>query len=215
MRNIHIMKAKVYSADGAQVREIDLPEEVFERECSKELLSKVVLSYQANRRQGTAKTKTRAEVSGGTSKPWRQKGTGRARAGANTSPVWVRGGKAFGAKVRDYTTPIPRKMKLRALASSLTYRAREERVLVIDTLACEAPKTKPVEALLKALAIYGERTLLITDGDTNLYLSARNIRNARVKPVAEINAHDVIDATNIVFVKEELIDTMKEKVVRS
>ncbi len=209
------MKAKVYSTDGTQIKEKQLPDEMFERECSLMLIAQVVEGYRSNIRQGTSKTKTRAEVSGGTSKPWRQKGTGRARAGSNTSPIWVRGGKAFGAKARDYSTKIPRKMRNKALAALLSDRAKEEKVLIVDTLTCESPRTSVVDNMLKALNISGQKTLLVTNGDANVYLSARNIKNVHSRPVKELTAYDVISSDNVVFCSEELIDTLKEKVVRS
>jgi large subunit ribosomal protein L4 len=208
------MKAKLYRQDGSGAGEVELPDSVFAAEVNGPLLHQVIKSYQANQRQGTAKTKGRGEVSGGGRKPWRQKGTGRARAGSNTSPVWARGGKAFGPSPRDYYTVIPRKLKKLALVSALSSRAGDGLVLVVDSIVCDAPKTRVIAAMLEAMNIGGKKNLLILGdaGVNNVYLSSRNIRGLEVRPVAGINALDVISAENIVFGGEGLI-TIVEKAV--
>ncbi len=207
------MKAKIYTKEGAQKGEIELADAVFNVEPKQQLLHQVVTSYLANQRQGTAKAKGRSEVSGGGKKPWRQKGTGHARAGSNTSPVWVRGGKAFGPVPRDYTQAIPKKMRHLALRSALSERARGERVKVLEALGIEAPKTKVIAELMKKLEVTGKRTLLvIDDGQRNTYLSARNIRDLSVKPVSQINAYDVVSCDNLVFGSEELLKKVEEAV---
>ena len=208
------MKAKLYQQNGTVKGDVDLPDSVFAAEVNEPLLHQVVKSYLANRRQGTAKTKTRGEVSGGGRKPWRQKGTGRARAGSNTSPVWARGGKAFGPVPRDYYTVIPGKLKKLALVSALSSRAKDERILVIDALDFAEPKTKAVAQMLEALDLAGKKNLLIIDidGVKNIYLSGRNIRDLDIRPVNEINALDVISSENIIFGGEALIGKVKEAV---
>jgi len=208
------MKAKLYRQDGSGAGEIDLPDSVFAAEVNEPLLHQVVKSYQANQRQGTAKTKGRGEVSGGGKKPWRQKGTGRARAGSNTSPVWARGGKAFGPSPRDYYTVIPRRLKRLALVSALSSRAGDGLVSVVDSIVCDAPKTKVIAKMLEAMNIVGKKNLLIlgSAGVNNVYLSSRNIRGLEIRPVAEINALDVLSAENIVFGGQGLI-TIVEKAV--
>jgi len=210
------MKAKLYQQDGTVKGEVDLPDTVFAAEVNEHLLHQVIKSYQANLRQGTAKTKGRSEVSGGGKKPWRQKGTGRARAGSNTSPLWKRGGKAFGPSPRDYYTVIPRKLKRLALVSALSSRASDERVLVVDSLTCGDPKTKVIAAMLEAMNLYGKKNLLILDneGVKNIYLSGRNIRDLDIRPVAEINALDIISADNIIFGGEGLITKVSEAVAK-
>jgi len=208
------MKAKLYQQNGTVKGDVDLPDSVFAAEVNEPLLHQVVKSYLANRRQGTAKTKTRGEVSGGGRKPWRQKGTGRARAGSNTSPVWARGGKAFGPVPRDYYTVIPGKLKKLALVSALSSRAKDERILVIDALDFAEPKTKAVAQMLEAMDLAGKKNLLIIDidGVKNIYLSGRNIRDLDIRPVNEINALDVISSENIIFGGEALIGKVKEAV---
>jgi len=210
------MKAKLYQQSGAAVGEVDLPDSVFAAEVNESLLHQVVKSYQANLRQGTAKTKGRGEVSGGGKKPWRQKGTGRARAGSNTSPVWARGGKAFGPSPRDYYTVIPRKLKKLALVSALSSRAADGLISVVDSITCGEPKTKVIAKMLEAMNFAGKKNLLILDNDgvNNVYLSSRNIRDLDIRPVAEINALDIISSENIIFGGEGLITKVSEAVAK-
>jgi large subunit ribosomal protein L4 len=211
---IRVMKAKMYHQDGSHARDITLPDSVFAAEVNEPLLHQVVKSYQANLRQGTAKAKSRGEVSGGGKKPWKQKGTGRARAGSNTSPIWKRGGKAFGPSPRDYYTVIPRKLKKLALVSALSSRAADGLISVIESIACEEPKTKVIAGMLEAMNLAGKKNLLILDneGVNNVYLSSRNIRGLDIRPVAEINALDIISSDNIIFGGEGLITKVEEAV---
>lgn len=208
------MKAKLYQQDGTVKGEVELPQSIFDAEVNQPVLHQVIKLLLANQRQGTSKTKTRSEVSGGGRKPWRQKGTGRARAGSNTSPIWVRGGKAHGPQPRDYYTNIPKKIRKLALTSALSSRARSENILVIDNLTYDKPQTKAVASLLKALSVSGKRNLLVVDNDgKNIYLSARNIRDVQIRPVNEINAYDILASENIIFADENLIGKVKEAVV--
>jgi len=207
------MKAKIYQQDGTVKGEMELPESAFGAEVNEHLLHQVITSYQANSRQGTAKTKGRSEVSGGGKKPWRQKGTGHARAGSNTSPVWKRGGKAFGPEPRDYSTTIPQKMRKRALSSALSARAQEEKVIVVDEVTCDSPNTKTIFAMLHALSVAEKKNLLITNGEgKNIYLSGRNIKNLKVRPISEINAYDVLNSENIIFGNVNLVEKIEEVV---
>jgi len=208
------MKAKLYQQNGTVKGEVNLPESVFAAEVNEPLLHQVIKSYQANQRQGTAKTKTRAEVSGGGKKPWRQKGTGRARAGSNASPIWVRGGKAFGAVPRDHYTVIPGKLKKLALISALSSRAKNDCIVVVDLLNCDEPKTKVIASMLEAMNLAGKKNLLIIDNGSakNVFLSGRNIRDLDVRPVNEINALDIISSDNIIFGGEALIGRVEEAV---
>lgn len=207
------MKAKLYQQDGTVKGEVELPEAVFGVEINEPLLHQVIVQLQANQRQGTSKTKTRAEVSGGGRKPWKQKGTGRARAGSNTSPIWVRGGKAHGPSPRDYYTTIPKKMRKLALLSALSSRAQSENVLVVDSILCEQPKTKIIATLVSALSLNGKRNLLVVDKEcSNIYLSGRNIPDLEIKPISEVNAYDIIANENIIFGDEKLIEKVQEVV---
>ncbi len=208
------MKAKLYQQDGTVKGEVELPQSIFGAEVNEPVLHQVIKLLLANQRQGTSKTKSRSEVSGGGRKPWRQKGTGRARAGSNTSPIWVRGGKAHGPQPRDYYTNIPKKIRKIALTSALSSRAKTENILVIDNLTYDKPQTKDVASLLKALSVAGKRNLLVVDNNgKNIYLSARNIRDMQIRPINEINAYDILASENIIFADENLIGKVKEAVV--
>jgi large subunit ribosomal protein L4 len=207
------MKAKLYQQDGTVKGEVELPETVFGVEINEPLLHQVIVQLQANQRQGTSKTKTRAEVSGGGRKPWRQKGTGRARAGSNTSPIWVRGGKAHGPVPRDYYTTIPKKMRKLALVSALSSRAKSENVLIVESIQCDQPKTKIIASLMSALDLNGKRNLLVVEKEcSNIYLSGRNIPDLEIKPISEVNAYDIIANENIIFGDEKLIEKVQEVV---
>jgi large subunit ribosomal protein L4 len=160
--------------------------------------------YQANKRVGTHETKTRSQVAGSTKKPWRQKGTGRARAGTRKSPLWRGGGTIFGPHVRDYSYDLPRRKRKQALLSALFAKFRDGEVLVVDGLQVEAPSTKFMAGVLKSLKITG-RCLVGTAGiDRNLYLSARNIPGVSVAPVRDFNTLDVINAKKILLTREGL-----------
>jgi large subunit ribosomal protein L4 len=174
------------------------------------------VGYLANQRQGTAKTKGRSEVSGGGKKPWKQKGTGRARAGSNTSPVWARGGKAHGTQPRDYRQGITRKMRRKALLCAYSVRASEEKIGVVSGLSIEQTKTKTVADLLNKIGVFGDgkkycgKTLFVVSGDNrNVYLSSRNLKDVDVKAVGDVNAYDVVRATNIIFADEKLISKIE------
>lgn len=200
------MKAKVYRQDGKVKGEIELPAAVFAAETKGHQLYQVIKGYLANQRQGTSKTKGRSEVSGGGRKPWRQKGTGRARSGSNTSPIWARGGKAHGPDPRDYTTHMTKQMRRQALRGALSSRAKDEKIMVIDAVTCDPPKTKTMAALLKALSLYGSRNLLIVEKNaTGMYRAGRNIINLDIKPLSEITAYDIVSNENIIFDGEKLI----------
>jgi large subunit ribosomal protein L4 len=207
------MKAKVFSQDGKLTGEMELSDGVFGVDVNEHLMYLVVKSLRANKRQGTSKTKSRDEVSGGGKKPWKQKHTGNARAGSNTSPLWVRGGKAHGPVPRDYYTNIPKALRRTALKSALSCRAKEEKVIVVDKISCDAPKTKVIAGMLGALSLADKRNLLIIDGgQKSVYLSGRNVKNLRVRPVSEINALDILTSENIIFGAQELVQKVEEAV---
>ena len=145
------MEAKVYSIDGKSTRTITLPDNLFNAEVSETALYEAVREYLANQRQGTAKTKTRGDVSGGGKKPWKQKGTGRARAGSIRSPLWVGGGTTFGPTPRDYSYRINKRVKRTALKSALTLKAKEEKIMVIEDVNIDTPKTKTFNDLTKKM----------------------------------------------------------------
>lgn len=209
------MKAKVFQQDGTLKGEVDLPDSVFAAEVKEQVLYQVLKGYLANKRQGTSKTKGRSEVSGGGKKPWRQKGTGRARAGSNTSPVWMRGGKAHGPDPRDYTTRLPRRLRIQALTSALSSRAKDDKIMIVDGIVCDPPKTKIMAKLLRDLSLADRKNLLIvgTDRAGVIYRAGRNVRDLAIRPLAEINAYDVLNNETIIFGGADLIEKLEKAVV--
>jgi large subunit ribosomal protein L4 len=169
-----------------------------------------VKAYLANQRQGTAATKIRKYVTGGNQKPWRQKGTGRARQGSTRAPHWVGGGTVFGPTPRDYEQKVPRKVKALARKSALNARAREEALIVVDSLAFDAPKTKQIAALLARLGVAEQKVLLLTDGNkANVYLSARNLPSVHVMPYAEATTYHIL-WSDVVVVESAALERAAE-----
>lgn len=192
--------AKLYALDGSEKGSTPLPEELFAQPVHEHLLWLSVKRHLGNQRQGTAKVKHRGEVSGGGRKPWRQKGTGRARSGSNTSPLWPGGGRAFGPQPRDYRTDMPRRQRRAALASALSLRASENAVSVVEELTADAPQTKRVAAVLKQLGLEGKRTLLVLgQADENVVKSCRNIRNLRTTLAQQLNPYDLLNCEAVVL----------------
>lgn len=196
-----MIDAPFYSAKGAKRAEaFTLPGELFDGTVNEDVLHQAVKTYLANQRQGTHKVKTRAEVSGGGRKPYKQKGTGRARQGSNRAPHWRGGGIAFGPSPRDYRLDIPKKVRQLARRSALNARAREGMVHVIDTFTLDAPKTATLLGLLGELSLVGRKTLILTDGaNTAVHLSARNVPHVNVLPFAEASAYDILHADSLVI----------------
>ncbi|MBC7360848.1 MAG: 50S ribosomal protein L4 [Candidatus Aminicenantes bacterium] len=192
------MKVQVLDQSGKPVKELSVPEEIFSYPVKEHLIYEAVVNYLANQRQGTACTKTRGEVSGGGRKPWRQKGTGRARAGSIRSPLWRHGGTVFGPKPRDYSYAIPKKARKNALKSALTAKLAENQVLVIDQINISQPKTKEAAIWLKNLKI--DSALIVDDRENeNLFRSVRNIPNVKAVDDEQLNIYDVLKYKWIVF----------------
>ena len=197
-----MIEAPHFSAAGAKKKAVALPSALFDGTVNEHALHRAVVTFLANQRQGTHDTKTRAEVSGGNRKPWRQKGTGRARQGSIRSPQWRHGGIVFGPHPRDYRLGIPKKVRQLARKSALNARAREGAVYVVDPLGYEKPKTRPLAELLGKLGVAGRKVLLLTggggDGGTgdararNVYLSGRNIPDVRVMRFADATAYEIL-----------------------
>jgi len=186
-------EAPVYSAQGKKGGTRPLPEGTFDGIVNVPVMHQAVKAFLANRRQGTAKTKTRGEVTGGNQKPWKQKGTGRARQGSTRAPNWPGGGTVFGPQPRSYTQIVPKQVRALARKSALNARAREEAVLLIDGLDYSAPKTKSMVALLEKLGVAGKKVLLLTNGvKPNVYLSARNLGHAHVMPYADASTFHIL-----------------------
>ena len=198
-------KAKLHAADGAYKAEFDLPASHFEQPISEAAMFQAVDTYLGNQRQGTHKTKTRAEVSGGGKKPWKQKGTGNARQGSNTAPNWVRGGKAHGPIPHLYKRDLNKKVKRRALLSALTLKANESSIYIFEKLSLAAPKTKDLVKVLKTAALTGQKNLfLVSEASENLLLAARNIPDVLVQRVWDMNTYGLINAKNIIFTDSAL-----------
>lgn len=194
-------KVALFNIEGKQVSEMELSEVVFGAEVNTAALHQVVVALQANKRQGTQSAKTRAEVSGGGIKPWRQKGTGRARQGSIRSPQWIHGGIVFAPKPRDYRMSTPKSMRRVAMVSALSSKVRDNEMVVVDSLELAAPKTKTMVNLLKALNV--KKTLIVTaESNENAYKSARNIEGVEIIPVNNINGYDLLKYENLVITKD-------------
>lgn len=196
-----MIEAPHFSSAGAKKKAIELPEAIFDGRVNENALHRAVVTYLSNQRQGTASTKTRSFVSGGNQKPWRQKGTGRARQGSTRAPHWRHGGVVFGPHPRDYRLGIPKKVRQLARKSALNARAREGALLVVDALAYEKPKTKTLAELLGKLGL-GDRKVLILTADSptahNVYLAGRNLPDVRVQRFVDATAYDVLWAGTVV-----------------
>ena len=196
-----LLEAAAYTAEGTRRRNaVRLPAEPFDGVVNEPVLHQAVKTFLANQRQGTAKTKTRSFVTGGNQKPWKQKGTGRARQGSIRSPLWPGGGTAFGPIPRDYRMGLPKKMRHLALRSAYSARAQEQAVFVVEPLLFEAPKTRRMVALLDAMDLAGQKVLILTHGDNrNVQLSARNIPDVVVRRYQDANPYEVLRASAVVI----------------
>lgn len=199
------MNVKVYNQDGQEVGTVELKPEVFGIEPNEAVVHQYVVNYLARQRQGTARTKTRRDVTGGGKKPWRQKGTGRARAGTIRSPLWRGGGTVFGPQPRMYGTRFPKRMKKIAMQSVFSDKAASERIRVLDQVQLEGPKTKAVIEMMTRLDLAGKKCLVLHEGrHDNLALSCRNLPKVKYCRAALANGYDVLDADYIVFTKAGL-----------
>ena len=189
-----MIEAPHYSASGSKHKSaFALPAELFDGTVHEPVLHQAIKTHLANQRQGTAKTKTRSFISGGNQKPWRQKGTGRARQGSIRSPLWRGGGIVFGPIPRDYRAELPRKVRQLARRSALNARAREGSLLVVEAMQFEAPKTSQLAGLLDKLGLEGKKVLVLSNGlNRNLYLSGRNLPSAQVMSFSDASAYDVL-----------------------
>lgn len=202
--------AMAFDAKGESRGTVELPPALFEAQVHEHLLYQSAKTYLANQRQGTAKVKDRTEVSGGGRKPWRQKGTGRARSGSNTSPLWPGGGRAFGPEPRDYRLDLPKKQRRAALAAALSLAAREGRVRVVEDLKMEEPKTRVVAELLAKLGVGAEKTLLVFgQHDESVYKASRNLARVRATLAHQITPYDLLGCDQLVLTQSAL-ERMKE-----
>ncbi len=198
------MNVQVVTPAGERSGEIALDDAIFGAKVNVGLMHQVVVAQLAAARAGTHSTKTRGEVRGGGAKPWRQKGTGRARHGSTREPQWAGGGVAFGPHPRDHSVSVPKKMKTLALRSALSDRAREERIVVVDGFELPQPKTKEAVAALKAWSVDGKVLLVLTTGDENVAYSFRNLPKVHVIAEDQLNVYDVLNADHLIFSKPAL-----------
>lgn len=194
----------IYDVKGKDVGRFQLDKELFTGEVNKAILYQAVLMYNANRRRGTASTKTRSDVSGGGKKPWRQKGTGRARAGSSRSPLWRGGGIVFGPHPRDFHYRMPKKMIRVAFLSSLNSKLAEDKVIGMDSLKIDEPKTKKFKAVLDALKLKGKSLFVLDQVDENIKRSSRNLQGVEVKNYKNFNTMDVMECDTLVMSKGAL-----------
>ncbi len=187
--------------DGAAVREIELSDDVFNREVSEGSIYHAIRNEAANRRVGTASTKDRGEVQGSGKKPWKQKGTGRARAGHKRSPVWVGGGKVFGPKPRDYSYVLPRKVKRLAIKSILSLKAKSDALKVVTDFTMESGKTKDLAKALLTLAANERTVLILKDDDVMLRRAGRNIPWLNLLSFNRLEAHDLFYARRLLLLE--------------
>ncbi|EKY27795.1 50S ribosomal protein L4 [Clostridium celatum] len=191
----------LFNKEGNKIEDIQLNDKVFAVEVNADAMHQVVVALLANKRQGTQSAKTRAEVRGGGIKPWRQKGTGRARQGSIRAPQWIKGGVVFAPKPRDYRMSIPKSMRRVAMLSALTSKVQNDEMIVLDSLTLEAPKTKEVVKMLNAFN--AKKTLIVTaESNEVVYKSARNIEGVEVLPVNNINVYDLLKYPKVIMTKD-------------
>lgn len=195
---------KIFDAKGKAVGDVALDKNVFDGSVNKASLYQAVLMYNANKRQGNAATKTRGDVSGGGKKPYRQKGTGRARAGSTRSPLWRGGGTIFGPHPRDYHYAIPKKVRRLAFVSSINLKLNEDKVVGLNAVKLAEPKTKQLRTILEALKL-GDKTLLVVEKiDTNLSRASRNLQEVTIRNLKDFNTMDVLKCDKLVIAQSAL-----------
>ena len=199
-------KVDVYSIEGKKVSDVELKEEIFGIEPNEDIVHSVLVNYLANQRQGTQSTKTRSEVSGGGKKPWRQKGTGRARQGSIRAPHWVGGGIALGPKPRSYKYKVNKKERRLAIKSVLSSKVLENELVVVDKIDFKEIKTKNMVNALENLKVSGKTLILLPEKNENVQKSARNIEGVKTSLVNTINVYDLLKYTNLVIT----LDTVKK-----
>lgn len=195
-------KVAVYNIEGATVGELELNKEIFDVEINEALLHQAVRMQLANKRQGTQSALTRAEVRGGGAKPWRQKGTGRARHGSIRSPIWVKGGVVFAPKPRDYSMKMPKKMRRQALKSALTSKVKNDEILVLDDLKLAQPKTKEMVKVLKNLGVNGKALVVLPEKDEVVARASGNIQGIKLASVNTLNVLDILNYDKFIITQE-------------
>lgn len=203
------MKLDIYKIDGqTSGKQADLSDSIFGVEPNDHAIYLSVKSYLANQRQGTHKAKERSEVRGGGKKPWKQKGRGGARAGTSRSPLWIGGGTIFGPRPRDYRQDLPKKVKRLARKSALSYKVKDEQLIVVEDFIFEEPKTKDFQNFLLSLNLTGKKVLLLTNGKSeNVFKSGRNIPKVKILEAAKASTYDILN-NQILVLQQGAIDTI-------
>ena len=199
-------KVDVYDIQGKKVSDVELSEAIFGIEPNEAVVHSVLVNYLANQRQGTQSTKTRSEVSGGGRKPWRQKGTGRARQGSIRAPQWIKGGIALGPKPRSYSYKINKKEKQLAIKSLLSSKVKEQELTVVDKLELAEIKTKTMVKALADLKVEGKTLIVLPENNKNVLMSSRNIEGVKTITANNINVFDLLKYTNLILP----VDTVKK-----
>lgn len=208
------MQLTVRDMEGKASSKVNVNDSVFKIEPNEDVVYRAVVAELSASRQGTRSTKTRAEVRGGGRKPWRQKGTGRARAGSIRSPLWRGGGVTFGPEPRDYTNRLPQKMRRLARRSVLSQKVKDKEVVVVDSIVLEEPKTKAFIKILKDLGLEEKKiTILPGEPDRNLVLSARNLPHVTVMPAAQASTYDLLDCQILLFDRQGIKNLSDQLVV--
>ena len=197
-------KIDVYDINGKKVKELELNESIFGIEPNEEVVHSVLINFLANQRQGTQSTKTRAEVSGGGRKPWRQKGTGRARQGSTRAPQWIKGGIALGPKPRSYKYTVNKKERALAVKSVLSSKVLDNELVVVDSIPMKEIKTKEMVKTLSNLKVEGKTLIMLPEKNENVQKSARNIENVKTTLVGTINIYDLLKYNKLVVTEDTL-----------
>lgn len=195
-------KVALYDITGSQIGDVELRDDIFGVEINTHVMYEAVKNYLANQRQGTQSAKTRAEVRGGGRKPWRQKGTGRARQGSIRSPQWKGGGVVFAPKPRDYSYKLPKKIKRLALKSALSSKVQDQEIIVVDKLVLDKPKTKDMIKVLSNLKAGKKTLVVIPERDETVILAARNIPGVKTAYANTINVYDILNCDSFLITKD-------------
>jgi len=204
------MKVDVLGKNGKKVEQIELSDEVFNVVPNEPLLMQYLRVFSFNKRQGTSSTKDKSEVSGGGKKPWRQKGTGRARVGSSRNPLWRHGGIAHGPNPQDWALKMSKKMRRNAIISALSAKFRQDNAILLDGLEMKSPKTKDIQKIMEDLKLSGKSLFVTKEADPAVVKSASNIKNIKVANAKNLNAHELLVAKKVVFVKDAAL-ALQEK----
>src|SRR5690349_10452953 len=215
MADNNTLRASAYTAQGTSRDAVALPETLFDGTVNVPVMHQAVKAYLANQRQGTAATKIRKYVTGGNQKPWKQKGTGRARQGSTRAPHWVGGGTVFGPTPRSYRQELPKQVKALGRKSALNARARENAIVVIDQFNYDAPKTSQLASLVARLGFYEKKVLILTAGmKENVFLSGRNLPNVHVMPYSDVSTYHIL-WSDVVLIEAEALGEKLDAVEES